>query len=453
MTPLFQKYVGPSLLDRICSVENLTTAWRSVYGNIHATRRGHSAGIDEVTLLEFESDWPNQMAILADELRSGLYRPLPARHVAIPKANGSKRVIAILVVRDRVAQRAVKQVLDPVFEPLLHDCSYGCRLRVGVPDALAMVTRYAERGLTWVVDADIATYFDSIDHRILMSMVRQRIDDVPLLHIISRWLDVGTLSDEEAQAYMEELKQRNGHGRQFNHSETPDAGDSPTMQQGMDQRYGFLDNPYGNAAWMRNGMGSYGGGMPLLRDERVWSTLAMVQPVVSGIQQVAPHVQRVGKRVGTKRLVIAGAVAASSAGAVALGEFWRRQREKRRGAMQGGALSPLLANIYLHPFDLAITTRGFRMVRFMDDFVIMCATREDAEQALLLARQQLAHLRLLLNEEKTGIVCYEDGLEFLGQALVPRQQGKTPFQGMKSFAEAAEKLKQFRRRGKRTGDR
>lgn len=435
MTRLFSLYHGAPLMDQICSVPNMTVAWQKVKSNIHVGRRGKSAGVDAITLREFEADWPNQMAILQDELMSGLYRPLPPRHVEIPKASGSMRVIAILAVRDRVAQRAVKQVLEPLFDPLLHDCSFGCRQRVGVPDALTMVTRYADRGLTWVVDADIASYFDAIDHRILMSLVRQRIDEVRVLQMITRWLEVGTLTDEDARAYVDDVKEQGHHRRPAHDAIEPTGSESDLLLA-----HGAMYDPYGITPWQQGDV-SHG-----LLNNRLWSALALARPVLSGIQQALPHVQRVGKQIGVKRLAIAGAVAASAAGVAAAGELWRRQREKQRGAMQGGALSPLLANIYLHPFDLAMTTRGFRMVRFMDDFVIMCATREDAEDALQLAVRQLALLRLQVNEEKTRLVSYEDGLEFLGQALVPTQQRSALTQGLTSFAEAAERLKQLKRR-------
>jgi len=145
--PLFPRYQGPPLMPQICSVENLTLAWRRVRSNIHVARRGRSAGLDAVTLRDFEADWTRQMAQLADELQQGTYRPLPAKRVAIPKASGGERAIAILAVRDRVAQRAVQQVLDPLFDPCFLDCSYGCRPYVGVPDAVARVQRYADQGL------------------------------------------------------------------------------------------------------------------------------------------------------------------------------------------------------------------------------------------------------------------------------------------------------------------
>src|SRR5690349_7673145 len=160
---IFPRYDGPPLIDQICGVENLTLAWRRVRGNIQTWRRGRSAGIDAVTLRDFEADWTRQMAQLADELRNGSYRPLPPRRAVIPKPSGGERAIAILAVRDRIAPRAVQQALEPLFDPLFLDCSYGCRPGVGVPEAVARVARDTDQGLTWAVDADIASYFDQID--------------------------------------------------------------------------------------------------------------------------------------------------------------------------------------------------------------------------------------------------------------------------------------------------
>lgn len=197
--PLFPPYNGPALMAEVCSVENLTLAWRRVRRNIQVARRGRSAGADAVTLRDFEADWTRQMIVLADELRTGAYRPLPPRHVQIPKASGGARAIAILAVRDRVAQRAVQQILEPLFDPLFLDCAYGCRPLVGVPEAIARVERYAQQGLQWVVDADIASYFDSIDQRILLGMVRQRIGEPAVLQLLAQWLAVGVLQHDEAQ--------------------------------------------------------------------------------------------------------------------------------------------------------------------------------------------------------------------------------------------------------------
>lgn len=435
--PIFPRYNGSPLMDRISSVENLTLAWRRVRSNIQVARRGRSAGPDAVTLHDFEADWANQMTRLAEELHQGTYRPLPPKRVAIPKASGGERAIAILAVRDRVAQRAVQQVLDPLFDPLFCDCSYGSRPHVGVPDALARLDRYAEQGLVWVVDADIHSYFDSLDQRILMGLVRQRIDDPLLLQLIARWLEVGALHTSEyaplADSAGSRLWQRGSdmlHGLFQAEDPAPGYGTMP----GFD-----APDPYAAAQWETavpaNGL--YGMA-PAPRQSGVinqfWTAASMVQPAMQGVRYVLPHLQRIG----TQRLLMAGALAA---GAVAAGELALRvNSQTRRGTPQGGSLSPLLANVYLHPFDLALSSQGLRLLRFVDDFVVLCATEDDARRALALVERQLRTLRLSLNEEKTRIVHYHDGLEFLGAALAPRQRGPRMLEGVNSFEEAQTRL-------------
>lgn len=427
--PLFHRYNGPPLLPQICSVENLTLAWRRVRSNIHVARRGRSAGPDAVTLRDFEADWTYQMAQLADELQQGSYRPLPAKRVTIPKASGGERAIAILAVRDRVAQRAVQQVLDPLFDPCFLDCSYGCRRRVGVADAVARVQRYADQKLEWVVDADIAHYFDSIDQRMLLAMVRQRIDELPVLRLIAQWLEAGALA-----------------GDTFLPDETPatplqrgEAALRRALAWGADHlRQPPVTGPYAAAVWETPGGGiDEENGMrhrPEL-DSHLWTAAMLARPTFDSVQRVLPYLQRIGMR----RLAIAGAVAV---GALALSEAVARLHATHaRGTLQGSALSPLLANIYLHPFDVALTSQGFHLVRFVDDFVVMCATREEAEQALQLIRRQLRVLRLELNEEKTRIASYADGIEFLGASLAPRARGPRLGEGLTDFAEAERALR------------
>lgn len=445
--PIFPPYSGPALLDQVVRVENLTLAWRRVRGNIHVARRKQSAGLDAVTVRDFEADWLNQMRCLAEELQTGSYRPLPARQVTIPKASGGERAIAILAIRDRVAQRAVQQVLQPLFEPLFLDCSYGCRLYVGVPEAVARVARYADQGLGWVVETDIASYFDRIDQRILLALLRQRISEPALLHLISQWLTVGSLHQDEAAPLATEaaglagLVQRGGGALRNLVNELPAL--PPTV--------GYLpppqDDPYAVAAWEQAEVGAWGTPQRMGLDAGgIFAALSLVQPMIAGARRLAPHVQRIGPQ----RLLLGGALAA---GAVAAGELAMRihaAAHAPRGTPQGGALSPLLANIYLHPFDLAMTSHGLRLVRFMDDLVIMCATREEAERALSLTRRQLATLRLDLNEAKTGIVAYADGLQFLGQALAPRPHGPKLGQGLASFEEAERALRDVSQRTTRS---
>ncbi len=436
--PILPKYRGPSLLEQATSCENLTLAYRRVRSNIRLDRRGRSAGVDAVTLRDFEHDWSNQMAQLAAELQNGTYRPLPARYVTIPKRDGGQRAIAVLSIRDRVAQRAFQQVLDPIFDPLFLDCSYGCRPYVGVPDALAHVVRYANQGLTWVVDADITSYFDMIDQRILLGLIRQRIDEVPVLRLIAQWLAAGAMSpspsDEVPPAWRLLVLERGWEAM----TTLIDKG-SQALQSGSPLA---ASDPYAAALWesSRHGPGNgtetwtHSSTQPLL-DQRLWSALSLAQPVLAGARRALPLMSQIG----SPHLIAAGAV---TVGMLAASEIvLRRQPGGLRGTPQGSALSPLLANIYLHPFDMALTAQGLKLVRFVDDFVIMCPSRQDAERALELTRRQLAVLRLELHAEKTRIVDYHDGLAFLGQALLPRQRGPRMTDGLASFAQAEQVLR------------
>src|SRR5436305_11706799 len=105
--PLVPLYDGAPLMEQVTSIENVLAAWQRVKRNIQVARRGRSAGVDDITLLDFEADLARQLDTLVDELRSGRYRPLPPIPVNIPKRSGGARAIAILTVRDRVVQRAV----------------------------------------------------------------------------------------------------------------------------------------------------------------------------------------------------------------------------------------------------------------------------------------------------------------------------------------------------------
>ncbi len=451
--PIFPRYNGPPLMNQICSVENLTLAWRRVRTNIQVARRGRSAGVDAVTLRDFEADWANQMTQLADELASGTYRPLPPKRVTIPKSSGGERAIAILAVRDRVAQRAVQQALDPLFDPLFLDSSYGCRPHVGVPDALARVERYAEQGLTWVVDADISRYFDSLDQRILMGLLRQRIEEPLILQLVVRWLEVGAFNAAEhaplAEPHGSQLWQRGGAMLR----QLLDAEAAPPPS-GSTNGYEPVD-PYAAGMWESGApLSSAYTPLPPVRQggmvNQLWTAASLVQPAIQGFRYALPHIQRIGPR----RLLLAGALAA---GAVTAGELaLRAQSVARRGTPQGGSLSPLLSNLYLHPFDLALTSQGLRLVRFVDDFVVMCPTEQEAHRALALAERQLQMLRLTLNAEKTRIVQYNDGLEFLGAALAPRQSGPSFIEGATNFEEAHTRLRaaarQVRKRTRKAGE-
>jgi len=439
---VFQPYAGPALSERIVAVDNLTLAWRRVRANIQLSHRGRSAGVDRVTLHDFAADWPNQMAQLADDLRSGAYQPLPGRTVHIPKRDGGERAITILAIRDRVAQRAAQQVLDPVFDPQFLECSYGCRPGLGVPDALAQVARHAERGYTWVVDADLASYFDSLDQRLLLGFFRQRVNEVAVLQLVARWLAAGTHQTAETAPLAPDGPERSlvRRGGELLR-QLLDGAHSPELappDRGRDYLAASWEQPVGDG-W-RPGPGAYDSwGRPAMGSaspiNSLWTAFLLARPLLAGARRGLPYLQRPS----AGRLLAAGGMAAGALAAYELALRWRERRPI--GTIQGGAISPLLANIYLHPFDLALTSQGLRLVRFMDDFVIMCASRAEAEAALGLVERQLDTLRLRLNPAKTRIVDYAEGLEFLGQALAPRRRGPSLEQGLASFEEADQRLR------------
>lgn len=452
--PLFPLYDGAPLMEQVTSIENVLAAWQRVKRNIQVARRGRSAGIDDITLRDFEADLARQLDTLVDELRSGRYQPLPPIHVRIPKRAGGARAIAILAVRDRVVQRAVQQVLEPVFDPYLLDCSYGCRPRVGVVDALKRVERYAGQGLTWVVDADVADYFDSLDRRILLGFVRQRVPEVPILRLIAQLLEAGACATAETAALADVgqgslgLLRRGGLALRRvigEHASSPFPAPAP---EPADYAAASWERPAGNG-WLGGWQGEMarplGGLLPPDHSSlnTLWSLYLLAQPLGGVARQLWPQL----RRLGAQRLLT---VSTAAAGALALAEVVLRwQHTAQRGTAQGGALSPLLANVYLHSFDVALTSQGLRLVRFMDDFVVLCASEDEARRALTLIERQLAVLRLRLNPEKTRIVNYADGLQFLGQALAPPRRGPRVIDGVASFAEAEQALRETARRLRR----
>jgi RNA-directed DNA polymerase len=238
-----------SLIDKVYNRRTLKVAWKRV-----ASNRG-AAGVDRISIKRFRSKAQFYLEELERDLQDGTYCPAPVKRVHIPKEGKKTRPLGIPTVKDRIVQTALKMVLEPIFENEFLTISYGFRPKRGCKDALREVDRLLKEGYIWVVDADVKSYFDTIPHDRLMDLIKQRVSDGKVLHLIGLFLN---------QEIMEDMKRWN-----------------PT-----------------------------------------------------------------------------------------------------KGTPQGAVLSPLLANVYLHQLDLTLHRYGRKIIRYADDFVVLCRGKEEAEEAL-----------------------------------------------------------------------
>ena len=148
---------------------------------------GGSAGIDQESLGQFEENLSNNLYKLWNRMCSGSYFPPPVKGVPIPKKSGGVRMLGVPTVADRVAQTVVKQLLEPVIDPVFHPNSYGYRPGRSAHDAIAMVRRRSWE-YDWVVEFDIKGLFDNIDHELLMRALRKHCQTPWVLLYVERWL-------------------------------------------------------------------------------------------------------------------------------------------------------------------------------------------------------------------------------------------------------------------------
>lgn len=279
------------LIDKVYASRTLAASWRQV--NAHAG----AAGVDRQTVEQFETQAEKHLQSLHEALRTDTYVPQAVRRCWIEKLGSvEKRPLGIPTVRDRVVQGALRLVLEPILEREFHTRSYGFRPGRGCKDALREVERLLKEGYTFVVDADIKSYFDTIAHPELMADVRRRVADGRVLKLLEAYLSQG---------------------------------------------------------------------------------------VMDGLAQWTPEA----------------------------------------GTPQGAVISPLLANLYLHPVDRALAEAGLEVVRYADDLVILCRSEEEAQRALELLETLISERKLRLHPEKTRIVnaSQRGGFDFLGYHF---EQGK-----------------------------
>lgn len=289
------------LYDKVCRSDVLEEAYDQVRANKGAP------GIDQVSfdVIEKEIGVGTFLSEIQDKLQKKRYKPAPVRRVYIPKADGSQRPLGIPIIADRVVQAAVKIVIEPIFEAIFKDFSYGFRPKKDAQQALREIYKWLNFQCHYVVDADLKSYFDTIPHDKLLLSVRSRVIDKSVVKLIELWLKAGVMEDMQV-------------------------------------------------------------------------------------------------------------------------------RKETTGTPQGGVISPLLANLYLHWLDQTWESKGFgtnrihdaHLVRYADDFVILCAKRP--EFYLGKAKEVLDRLGLTLNEKKTRVInAKEERFDFLGHRFAVQGSKRT----------------------------
>lgn len=162
------------LYTQVYSDAVLTESWRKVKGGTAV------AGVDDVTTAQYEVRLFANLKALQDDLRRQRYYPQPVKRIYVDKADGTRRPLGILSVRDRIVQRAVLEVIAPLFDRNFEECSHGFRKGRSVQTALAQVARLVEQQHGWLVDLDIATFFESINLRVLCKALQARITESAL---------------------------------------------------------------------------------------------------------------------------------------------------------------------------------------------------------------------------------------------------------------------------------
>ena len=180
---------GADLLERILDRNNLNRAYKQVRAN-------HGApGIDGMTVEDALPWLREHREELLESIRQGKYRPQPVRRKAIPKPDGGVRKLGIPTVVDRIIQQAIAQQLVLIYEPLFSDGSYGYRPKRSAQMAIQKVKEYTEQGYTQAVLIDLSKYFDTLNHDLLMNMVREQVHDKRVVELIKRFLKSGIMEN------------------------------------------------------------------------------------------------------------------------------------------------------------------------------------------------------------------------------------------------------------------
>ena len=392
-----------SLATQLCQPETLHAAWRKVRAN-----KG-GPGSDGVTIQRFEANLAKHLRQLSREIAEERYYPLPVQQFTIKKANGSTRQLSVLALKDRIVQRAVCDLISPIYESKFLDCSFAYRPNRGVPHAVAQATAIRAQGYEWVVHADIEKFFDRMDTEILMRFLRASLKEPAIIRLIQMWLDMGGILQPPKlpswSTHIENTVHHVGEGveqviNQILHR-TPSIGHYSEHQNALTDDDWALD---------ASEMTTSGGALTQTGKEML-TNLGR-----DGLILLLANAKRLWKPLATKQLLIIAPLVVAALAAPTVGSIVkeRMSRPRKIGIIQGSPLSPLLANIYLHHFDKSMTRAGIRMVRYADDLLLLCRSESRARHALQHAQKQLATLKLELNPKKTQIAHFNAGIEFLG---------------------------------------
>ncbi len=178
-----------NLIERLVKRENMLEAYHRVVSNKGA------AGVDGVTVKQLKGFINEHWQRTRKELLEGRYKPKAVKGVQIPKPNGGVRQLGIPTVMDRVIQQALYQVLSPILEPEFSESSYGFRPGKSAQQAITKAAEYQREGKRWVVDMDLAKFFDEVNHDILMARVKRKVKDKKVLKLIAAYLKAEMLTD------------------------------------------------------------------------------------------------------------------------------------------------------------------------------------------------------------------------------------------------------------------
>ena len=180
---------GADLLEKVLNRDNLNKAYKRVKANKGAS------GVDGMSIDEALIWLKENGDELLEKIRNGKYKPSPVRRVEIPKDNGGVRKLGIPTVIDRIIQQAIAQILLPIYESKFSEGSYGYRPNRSAKDAILRVKEYADEGYKYAVCLDLSKYFDTLNHELLMNMLRQDIKDKMLIELIKRYLKSGVMEN------------------------------------------------------------------------------------------------------------------------------------------------------------------------------------------------------------------------------------------------------------------